>query len=280
MSQSAATALAPLPFELVYDDGEPMENFKHVCQMFLLLDSISAAMTERGRSDFFAGGNMFVYYSIDQAREVAMAVAARRRTYFRGPDVFLVDGVRGGMRMAWVSWEEGGRLPDLIVELLSPSTEEVDRGPKMDLYARVFRTKDYFLCDPDERKLEGFRLVDGGYQPVLAGRQGRVPSVVLGLELGLWDGVVKLPGDSAPEEGTWLRLFRPDGRLIPTSLEAAEARVEAERARAEAEHTRAEAEHTRAEAERARAEAERARAEAAEAELARLRSLLGDRTPS
>lgn len=39
MSQPAFSALAPLPFDLVYDDGEPLESGWHVA--------------EQGRSDFY-----------------------------------------------------------------------------------------------------------------------------------------------------------------------------------------------------------------------------------
>jgi Uma2 family endonuclease len=265
MSQPAATVLAPLPFELVYDDGEPMENYKHVCQMILLLDLFGEAMKERGRSDFFCGGNTFVYYSIEQARGVAQEVAddvpPPLRKHFRGPDVFFVDGVRGGLREAWIAWEEGGRLPDLIVELLSPSTEGIDRGTKMDLYARVFRTRDYFLLNPDERTLEGFRLVGNKYKPIAPDRHGRVRSAVLDLDFGLWEGIAQYPGVGPEEkEAIWVRLFRPDGSLIPTSREA----VEAELAAAEAGMAAAEAGMAAAEA----------RAAAAEAELERLRAQL------
>ncbi|HEY4575561.1 MAG TPA: hypothetical protein VIJ26_16410, partial [Thermoanaerobaculia bacterium] len=83
MSQPVASALTPLPFELVVSDGEPLESNWHVIQMNLLIDLIFQAMSERGRADFFSGGNMFVYYSYEQARDIAAG-----RPYFRGPDVF------------------------------------------------------------------------------------------------------------------------------------------------------------------------------------------------
>src|SRR5262245_24415724 len=238
MSQPAFKAL-DLPFELVFEHWEPQEDGMHVIGIHLLLDLLHQAMQERGRTDFFASGDEFVYYSIPQARDVAEG-----RPRFRGPDVFFVDRVEGyneRNRKGWVSWEEGGRLPDLIVELLSTSTEKIDRRDKKDLYARIFGTRDYFLYDFETGIVEGFHLVGNAYQPIAPDDRGRVRSEVLGLDLGTWHGIYRA------REANWVRLFQPDGRMIPTE----------------------------AEAERERADAAEARAAAAEAELARLRSLLG-----
>ena len=248
MSQPAVAALTPLPFELVYDDGEPLETRWHWLQTHLLNAVIRSAMAEHGRTDFFSGGNMFVYYSVEQAREVAQeeTEGGMKRAY-RGPDVFWVGGVDPARdRQIWIAWEEGGRLPDLIVELLSPSTAKVVRITKKELYAQVFRTAEYYMYDPDRHLLEGFRLAQGSYRPLRPDRERRLWSEQLGCFLGSWQG--EWEGMNA----TWIRLFRPDGSLVPT--------------KAEAEHQRA--------------EAERQRAEAAEAELSRLRALLAQKPQS
>lgn len=225
--------VAPLPLELVYSDGEPLETGWHGLQIAFLWELIYRAMVEQGRSDYCSGGNMFVYHSVEQAWDVA-----KGKPYFRGPDVFWVGGVsHAPIRKAWVAWEEGGRLPDVIIELLSPSTAKIDRTEKKDLYARVFRTPEYFLCEPETWKLEGLLLSGQTYRPMVPDEQGRFWSERLGVSLGFWHG------RRLGQEGTWLRLFRPDGSLVPTTEE--------------------------------QAAAERERAEAAEAEVARLRALLG-----
>jgi Uma2 family endonuclease len=222
MSQPAVAALAPLPFELIYSDGEPLETKWHVLQMTLLLELIRLAMVEHGRSDFYVGGDMFVYYSRQQAEDVV-----KGKKYFRGPEVFWVGGVdpqRERNRKAWVAWEEGGRLPDVIVELLSPSTAEIDRTVKRDLYARVFRTAEYYLYEPETRNLEGLDLAGLAYRERMPDEKGRLWSEQLGMFLGLWHGVVE------DQEDDWVRLFRPDGSLVPTAEERAAA-AEAEVAR-------------------------------------------------
>jgi Uma2 family endonuclease len=272
MGQPAVSALAPLPFELVYEDGEPLETYWHDLEHNLLRTLIRQIMVEQGRNDFFVGANMFVYYSVPQAQEVANEVRkGLEKRAFRGPDVFWVGNAKNRKRKCWIAWEEDGRLPDLIVELLSPSTADNDRKEKKDLYAQVFRTAEYFLYDPETKQLEGFRLVDRSYRSIPPDEKGRLWSGQLGGFLGLWHGIYQ------GTEDDWVRLFRPDGTLVPTEGEAGRQRAEAADQRAEAADQRAEAERQRAEAERQRAEAERQRAEAAEAELARLRASLEER---
>ena len=246
MSQPAAAALSPLPLELVLDDGEPLESDWHAVAFPLLRTLIIRAMAEQGRTDFFCAGNIFVYYSVKQAWEVAEEEKkGLEKRAFRGPDVFWVGGVDPHReRQAWIAWEEGGRLPDVIVELLSPSTAQKDRTEKRDLYAKVFGTAEYFLCDPETRQLDGLRLSSGrSYLPIQPDENGRLRSEQLGVSLGLWHGEVD------GRTGDWVRLFRPDGSLVPMPREETEA-------------------------ERLRADAECERADAAEAELARLRALL------
>ena len=239
--------------DLPYDDGEPLESNWHRLQINVLGDALHQHWQER--TDVFAGGNMFVYYSLEQART---------RDY-KGPDFFVVTGVDGSRsRHSWIVWQEGGRYPDVIVELLSPTTMAQDLGPKKDLYERVFRTSEYFCVNPDDWSLRGWHLANRHYVALQPDARGWLWSDTLQLWLGLQEG--HFQGTTA----IWLRFFTRTGVLVPTGEETAAT----ERARTEAERARAEAEHGRAEAEHARAEAERTRAEAAEAENTRLRAEL------
>jgi Uma2 family endonuclease len=247
MSQPAVAALAPLPCELVYEDGDRLDSNWHRIQMSLFINLTHRAMAEQGRIDFFVGADMFVYYSFEQARDIA--ADPEGSSQFRGPDIFFVGDVphRQG-RQAWIVWEEGGRHPDVVLDLLAPFTlrrERTSLKNKKDLYARTFRTAEYYLYRMETQTLEAFQLVGGAYQPRKPGTSGRFWSEKMGLDLGLWQGRIE------EEDTIWIRLFDREGRMIPTGEE-----------RAEAEHRRA--------------EAERQRAEAAEAELARLRARLGE----
>lgn len=46
--------------------------------------------------------------------------------------------------------------PDLVIEILSPGTEERDRGYKLTMYARHAVTE-YWIVDPDSRTIEVYR---------------------------------------------------------------------------------------------------------------------------
>lgn len=214
--------------DLPYDDGEPMESKDHRWQMNLLCEVFTMAI---GRDDAWVGGNEALYYSALQVK----------RNDFKAPDVFVVlDAIDNPGRKSWVVWEEDGRTPNIVIELLSESTEANDRGAKKRIYERVLRVPDYFVYDPLDFRFEGWRLADGIYRPLVADAAGRLPCQEVGLWLGRWRG------EYIGRDNTWLRLFDGQGRLIPTFAEAERANAETERARADAAQARAAAEAERA----------------------------------
>lgn len=220
---AAAMAEVPKPpTDLVFDDGEPLETNRHRIAMNVLIDSVLAVMA--GREDFFVGGNMFVYYSRSQAMN----------RDFRGPDFFVAQDVDGSReRQGWVVWEEDGRYPDVIVELMSPSTAKVDKGVKKTLYERTFHTADYYVYDPfDSQSLEGWHLGENQrYQPLIASERGWLWCETLGLWLGTWEGSIR----REPPTGTcqWLRFYDRQGNLVLLPEEAERQRAQQERQRAE-----------------------------------------------
>lgn len=204
----------PRGVDLPYDDGEPMESQQHVKQMVLLIASLDHGW--RSRKDFFVGGNMFMYFSETQSR----------KNDFRGPDVFVVLDVprhKNPERRSWVLWEEDGKAPTVIIELLSPSTEATDRGEKMRLYAKVLRVPAYFLYDPLTQVFEGYRLDPQRleYERIEPDSRGYVRCE----PLGLWLGVV--PGTFLSLEMPWLRWIDDDGVVFEAADEVGARKVEA-----------------------------------------------------
>jgi len=195
----------PTQDELPCDDGVPMESGRHRQQMILLIQTLQPWLAVRG--DGFVGGNMFVYFSPSQLRGEDV----------RGPDCFVALGVPPGERKSWVVWEEG-KPPDVVIELLSPATAEQDRTTKLRLYRDRLRVPEYYWYDPfDPADWAGFQRLSGRYQPIAADSRGNLPSPLLGLCLTRWRG--RYEG----VEATWLRWTTPDGALLPTGDERAEA---------------------------------------------------------
>ncbi|BAZ04223.1 Uma2 family endonuclease [Calothrix sp. NIES-3974] len=206
------------PTDLIFDDGEPLESNRHRVAMNLLICSLKYHWREQ--NDFFVGGNMFIYYSSKQARN----------RDFKGPDFFVVlDVEKNPQRLGWVVWEENGRYPDVIIELLSDSTEAQDLGEKKRLYERVFKTRDYFVFHPFKvNSLQGWTLDShNGYQPIIPNEQGWLWCQSLGLWVGIWHGVVE------DDENDWLRFYDADGNLVLLEQEAEKQRAEAEKQRAD-----------------------------------------------
>lgn len=235
-----------------------METPRHREQMLLLIRSLRDAW--RDRHDYYVGGDMFLYYSETQSK----------RNDYRGPDFYVVLDCDDHERKSWVVWEEDGRTPDVIIELTSPSTAAVDRGPKKDIYARLLRTAFYAIYDPFSGALEAFEL-DGPhrrYVPIAPGDDGRVRCEPLGLTLGV------VPGTQSGMEAPWLRWFDAAGLVLPLPEERAaalESHASALESHAAALESRATAAESHAAALQSRATAAEERAAAAEAELARLR---------
>jgi Uma2 family endonuclease len=76
--------------------------------------------------------------------------------------------------------------PDLLIELVAPSSLQRDRYLKKDLYAR-FGVKEYWIGDPANASMEIFALHKGRYKPLCAAEEkGKLTSQVLtGLEFDL-----------------------------------------------------------------------------------------------
>ncbi|MGH8001921.1 MAG: Uma2 family endonuclease [Brasilonema sp.] len=179
---------------LLSDEPE-MESSLHYMQLLLLVSCLEWLW--RDRNDFFIGANLTIYFSRQQLRN----------RDFRGPDFFLVKNTEKRPRNSWVVWEEDGRYPDLIIELLSESTAKVDRTLKKNLYQSRFRTPEYFWFSPENLEFFGFELVGNEYQEIAPNAQGWRWSQVLGLYLGV--------------EADKLRYFTSEGDLVPTPEEAA-----------------------------------------------------------
>ncbi|MBP0028861.1 Uma2 family endonuclease [Roseofilum sp. Guam] len=199
----------------LYSDEPPVESELHLRQIILLIQCLERLW--RSRQDFYAAGNLTIYYSPRQLKSED----------FRGPDFFVVLGTERKPRKSWTVWQENGQYPNVIVEILSKKTASVDRGLKKQIYENIFSTPEYFWFDPDTLEFEGFVMLGGQYQTIAANPSGYLWSQELGLYLGRSD--------------RQLRFFTAEGELVLTPNEIADRETQ----RADAEAQRAETEAQR-----------------------------------
>jgi Uma2 family endonuclease len=145
-------------------DGEPMaESDLHADEMIYVRNGIG--LWFESRADVYVSGNTFLYYQ--QGNRSAVV----------SPDLYVVFGVPKRLRDSYQAWKEGGKLPAVVLEITSKSTQQIDvrtEQPhgrnKFDLYEQVLQVPEYFLFDPTgdylEPRLQGYRLLAGNYIPI------------------------------------------------------------------------------------------------------------------
>lgn len=202
----------PVPNDGVYypeSDGEPVaeSDFQYV-PLTYATSALSVHFSEE--PDIYVTGDMLIYFvQGDPTKSVA-------------PDVFLIPNLDKRFRTSYFMWLEG-QVPTFIMEITSNSTWRDDIGRKRDLY-ESWGVSEYWMYDPTEETrltplLQGFRLVDGVYEPIEVGFDGesyRGYSSTLGLELHA--------------RKDWFRFFNPlNGEYLNNLEEAEAARLSAER---------------------------------------------------
>ncbi len=164
--------------------------------------------------------------------------------WYKRPDWFAVLGKPAGcdpdeLRLSYVVWQE--RLsPFVVVELISPGTENEDFGRTSDregkpptkwtVYEQILQIPYYVIYDRYEDVLNGFKLTDGQYQPIEIGSDRKIwlPEAKAGL--GLWQGKYNR------FTRTWLRWYDEKGWIL---TETEQAQLRAKRAQKELEQLKA-----------------------------------------
>ena len=196
-------------------DGQPMaETERHQKVMMDYIDILRRHF--RDVPDVHVGGNLLLYYEESNPRR------------WVSPDVFMVRGVSKKELRVYKTWEQHPTL-DFVLEVASPSTVRKDLGEKKDLYANVLKVREYYIYDPYheiESSFIGFRLVGDMYEEI-GFVKGRLPSETLGLELGEYEGALRLYDPVGDE---WL--YPSDARVDAAEARAASAEAELAKLRA------------------------------------------------
>ena len=204
-------------------DGKPMgETDVHIDALIYLREALRDYF--RDDPQVYVAGNMFVYY---EEGNPSACVA---------PDVFVVHGVAKGERRTYKLWEEG-QPPTVVFEITSRGTRLEDLGTKRALYA-MLGVREYFVYDPLGEYLrpllQGYQLQEGEYQRLAPASEGVLVSQILGLELRVEEGCLRVVNPATGE-----RLLTPAEALAARrAAEARAARTEAELERLQAELAR------------------------------------------
>ena len=272
----------PTMYDLLTDNPEEpgLPDEFHFFQPLLLF--LTFQPTNWSSDEVFSACDLNLYYDVNHTQ------------WYKRPDWFGVVGIprlyeRRDLRLSYVIWQEE-ISPFVVVELLSPGTEDEDFGrtvqqpgnppTKWQVYEQILGVPYYVIFSRYTQELQVFNLVEGKYERANL-RDDRLVMPELGLSLGVWYGSFR------GIERSWLRWMTIEGELIPTDSEEVmvareEARLAQELAQQEAELARlaqaqAQLSEQRAqqEAERAQQEAERAQQEAERAQklAQRLREL-------
>ena len=209
-----------LPSEDPEEPGFP-DQF-HIWQPRLLEDTFQPVNYQT--EEIFIGTDLNLYYD------------ARHHLWYKRPDWFVVLGVprsnqQRDLRLSYVIWQEGV-TPFIVVELLSPGTEQEDLGKtlrevnkpptKWQVYEQILRVPYYVVFDRYTNQLRAFQLVATHFQEMtLSDQRLWLDEVKLGL--GVWQGSYQ------NTQGSWLRWYDVGGNWISTPTELAEQ----ERAKAE-----------------------------------------------
>ena len=126
-------------------------------------------------------GEIFTLLNDYKRRYGGLALAAPLDIVFDEHDVAQPDVVffRVERRHLVQPYAVTRAAPDIAVEVLSPSTAAVDRGRKMQMFAR-YGVPEYWIVDPVHRQIDVHVLADGAYRRAQAAlAEDTVRSVLL-----------------------------------------------------------------------------------------------------
>ena len=136
------TQAAPEEIEYPCSDGKPMaDNTVQARWMELLYNGLVALFREA--ADVFVAMDL-LWYLVRGSNAEGTRVA---------PDVFVAFGRPKGDRMCWLPWEEGGVVPQVVFEIISPSNGPSEMARKFLLYEDA-GVQEYYILDPEENDLQ------------------------------------------------------------------------------------------------------------------------------
>jgi Uma2 family endonuclease len=224
--QKTLPTMYDLPSEDPEEPGLPDEF--HLLQPELLRSTFSPP--SYAEDNVFTGSDLNLYYD------------SKHTQWYKRPDWFAVLGVsrfyeQTELRLSYVTWYEG-TYPFVVVELISPGTENEDLGRngnlrevnqppnKWTVYEQILRIPYYFVYNRYTDEFNCFGLVMNRYQPLSINGLG-VWLEEAELGLGLWEG------EYQGLTRQWLSWYDKENNWLPTPEEREKQRAEQEKQRAD-----------------------------------------------
>lgn len=222
----------PTSLELPDSDGKPVDNEDQNFLPNFLLFLLEYLWEER--DDWYFGVDMGIYHTTGVNPRILVV-----------PDAFLSLGVErrkgGKSRRSYVTWEENGIVPKLVIEMVS-HTPGGEYEEKMAIYTQL-GVLYYVIYNPEFWKRDGhlpfevYKLVKGIYR-LQIGEPFWMPEIRLGLGRSI------IPNDRLDREMlTW---YDQTNQRHQTAAEVEQQRTAVERMRADTERMRADEAQLRA----------------------------------
>ena len=184
-------------------DGQPMaDNTKQFRWIVVIKENLERLFASG--PDVFVAGDL-LWYPVEGEPKLCQA-----------PDVMVVFGRPKGDRGSYQQWKEGGIVPQVVFEILSPGNRPGEMLRKLNFYQR-YGVEEYYIYDPDSHQLTGLQRLGQSLQ--LIGEMAGWVSPRLEIRFQL------------TEEA--LEIYRPDGEKFLTFVELGE-QLTAERQRVQA----------------------------------------------
>jgi Uma2 family endonuclease len=177
--------------DIIYpdSDGKPIADntlqFQWIVKIKENLEALFA-----NQPDVFVAGDL-LWYPVEGSPKIR-----------RAPDAMVVFGRPKGYRGSYLQWREDNLAPHVVFEVLSPKNTASEMAGKH-LFYQYYGVEEYYLYDPDDNYLSGWRRVGKQLLPIYD-LEGWV-SPRLGIRF-------------QPALDT-LRIFYPDGKPFLTFVE-------------------------------------------------------------
>jgi Uma2 family endonuclease len=119
--------------------------------------------------------------------------SAARLGEYDGPEPDIMFITKERQHLVHHAYVDGA--PDLIVEIISPSTAHIDRGQKKKQYAE-FGVREYWMLDPNRQVAEFLRNQSGQWEPLPLTRESIFRSVAVP---GFWLRIDWLWAEELPD---------------------------------------------------------------------------------